>query len=535
MTGDGQITARVASVQNTDPWAMAGVMMRDTLAAGSRHADVSMTAGNGWSLTTRANPNGSSAYTAGGAGTAPAWVRLRRVGNVFTAWRSADGVAWTQFAQATIAMGSSIEVGLAVSAVDDTALATAAFTNVAVVTDLVAPGIAAVVAAPTGTSGALVTWSTTEAADGLVEYGLSTTYGSATPDETSLGTAHSRSITGLATATTYHYRVRSTDAAGNAAVSADATFRTAAAPDGTPPQPPSGLTARAVSPTQVILTWNAATDDVAVTGYQVLRDGTPLTPTTTATTATDGGLAPNSTHTWTVRAFDAAGNTSLDSTPATTTTPAAVSLMVDVDVVTSQSAAAATTTSPAFSTAGPDELLLAFVASDGPRTGSQRITAVTGGGLTWTLRTRVNGQAGVSEVWQAVARTKLTGVTVTATRASGSYQGMLAVVAFTGADLTTAGAAGGTSAARGAPSASVVTTKAGSWVWAVGNDWDGATARTVGSGQAKVHEFLSSRADTFWIQRLVGPTTAAGTTVTVNDTAPTNHRWDLAVVEVRSA
>ncbi len=71
LTGDGQITARVASLQNTGPWAMAGVMIRETLAAGSRHATVSLTPANGWGLTTRVATNGSSAHAGGGAGAAP--------------------------------------------------------------------------------------------------------------------------------------------------------------------------------------------------------------------------------------------------------------------------------------------------------------------------------------------------------------------------------------------------------------------------------------------------------------------------------
>jgi hypothetical protein len=111
---------------------------------------------------------------------------------------------------------------------------------------------------------------------------------------------------------------------------------------------------------------------------------------------------------------------------------------------------------------------------------------------------------------------------------------MIAVVAFRGADLTTTGASAGASAATGAPTASLTTTRAGSWVWAIGNDWDGASARTVGGGQVKVHEFLSSQSDTFWVQRTTAPTAAAGTRVTVNDTAPRNHRWNLVVVEVRA-
>jgi hypothetical protein len=78
-------------------------------------------------------------------------------------------------------------------------------------------------------SGATITWSTNEAADSLVEYGLSTGYGSSSPLNTGLVMAHSVTLSGLSANTTYHYRVKSKDAAGNLVVSGDYTFTTAAA------------------------------------------------------------------------------------------------------------------------------------------------------------------------------------------------------------------------------------------------------------------------------------------------------------------
>src|SRR6185369_3462692 len=123
------------------------------------------------------------------------------------------------------------------------------------------------------------------------------------------------------------------------------------------------------------------------------------------------------------------------------------------------------------------------LSSDGSRTTPQSFSSDTGGGLTWTLRTRANAQAGVSEIWQAVAPTAGTSVTVTATRADGSYTGSLILTAFQGANTTSNGATKTASANSGATSLSLTTTGKDSWVWAVGNDWDKATARTVGSSQ----------------------------------------------------
>ena len=88
------------------------------------------------------------------------------------------------------------------------------------------PVISSVLATGLSASGATIEWITNEAANSQVEYGLTTAYGSATTLDPSLVLAHSQSLIGLAPATVYHYRVRSTDALGNLALSPDATFIT---------------------------------------------------------------------------------------------------------------------------------------------------------------------------------------------------------------------------------------------------------------------------------------------------------------------
>jgi hypothetical protein len=213
----------------------------------------------------------------------------------------------------------------------------------------------------------------------------------------------------------------------------------------------------------------------------------------------------------------------------------AAGLIVDGSVATHQSSASSTITSGAMSTTSGNDLVVAFIASDGPsRSGGQSFSSVTGGGLTWKLAQRTNAQAGTAEIWTAVAAHPLSGVTVTATRSSGSYTGSIDVVAFSGADTTTAGAVGSASAASGAPSVSLTTTTAGSWVWAVGDDWDRAVSRTVGAGQTKFDEFLVGSGDTFWTQSQTAPGNPANTKVTLNDTAPTTDRWDLSAIEIRA-
>lgn len=93
--------------------------------------------------------------------------------------------------------------------------------------DTTAPALSAIAASPAATA-ATVSWTTDEQSSSQVDYGLTASYGSTTTLDPSLVTAHSQALTGLNAATTYHYRVRSTDAAGNTAVSTDHTFTTTA-------------------------------------------------------------------------------------------------------------------------------------------------------------------------------------------------------------------------------------------------------------------------------------------------------------------
>ncbi len=114
--------------------------------------------------------------------------------------------------------------------------------------------------------------------------------------------------TGLAPSSPHDYSVIAYDAAGNVSQPALASGSTLA--DTTPPGLPTGLTATPVGPTEIDLSWTAATDDVGVDHYEVFRDGTSL-GTTGGTTFNDTGLAgPGATATYTVDAFDAAGNDS---------------------------------------------------------------------------------------------------------------------------------------------------------------------------------------------------------------------------------
>ena len=127
---------------------------------------------------------------------------------------------------------------------------------------------------------------------------------------------------GLAPETTFEYTVRAVDASGNRSGPSSALIVTTLAdgpPDETPPDPPTNLGVTAATESSISLSWTAAVDDRAVTGYEVYRDG-GLAGSTTVTAFTDEGLAADQTYAYTVRAFDAAGNISTDSNTLIATT-----------------------------------------------------------------------------------------------------------------------------------------------------------------------------------------------------------------------
>ncbi|MGA5758033.1 glycosyl hydrolase family 18 protein [Nonomuraea bangladeshensis] len=128
--------------------------------------------------------------------------------------------------------------------------------------------------------------------------------------------------TGLTASTAYTYTVRARDAAGNrsaASAAVTATTSNGGGTDTTAPSVPGNLRSTGVTSNSVSLAWNASTDNVAVTGYEVYR-GSTLVSTVTGTTYTDTGLAASTAYTYTVRARDAAGNRSAASAAVTATT-----------------------------------------------------------------------------------------------------------------------------------------------------------------------------------------------------------------------
>ncbi|MFZ4765174.1 MAG: Calx-beta domain-containing protein, partial [Roseimicrobium sp.] len=126
------ITARVLTQANTNVWAKAGVMIRETNAAGSRHAMTAATPGNGRAFQYRSSTNGNSTTVTNTSSLLrPLWVRLQRAEDLFTAAQSYDGVTWaTVGTPQTLSFATNVLAGLAVSARNDNSVTTATFDNV---------------------------------------------------------------------------------------------------------------------------------------------------------------------------------------------------------------------------------------------------------------------------------------------------------------------------------------------------------------------------------------------------------------------
>ena len=159
LSGDGSIVARVRSLQGTPPYPQAGVMIRETLSSGAANAFVSFSP-NQAILRTRASTGASSSSqtTSYVSAAYPYWVKLVRVGNVFSGYISPDGFNWTQVgANTTVAMGTNVYMGLALSSGGNASLETATFDGVSLSSTTAPAPVITSLSATTGAIGGQVT------------------------------------------------------------------------------------------------------------------------------------------------------------------------------------------------------------------------------------------------------------------------------------------------------------------------------------------------------------------------------------------
>ena len=117
LVGDGTVSARVVTQGDTDPWAKAGVMLRQSTDPASAYYAIELTPGNGIVVQYRAAAGANAVWQASLPQSAPAYVRAGRSGSVFTAFTSTDGATWTALGGSTVTLGvsGSMLAGLAVT------------------------------------------------------------------------------------------------------------------------------------------------------------------------------------------------------------------------------------------------------------------------------------------------------------------------------------------------------------------------------------------------------------------------------------
>jgi pullulanase len=174
--------------------------------------------------------------------------------------------------------------------------------------------------APTGltagtvtSSSAALSWTASTSSAGVAGYNI-------LRNGTKVGTSTTTSYTdsGLSAATAYTYTVSAYDASGNtSSASSSITVTTLAVV--VPPTAPTGLTAGTITSSSVALSWTASTSSAGVAGYNILRSGVKV-GTSTTTSYTDTGLLASTSYSYTVTAFDSAGNTSAASAALSVTT-----------------------------------------------------------------------------------------------------------------------------------------------------------------------------------------------------------------------
>lgn len=161
----------------------------------------------------------------------------------------------------------------------------------------------------------------------------------------SLNNVLSVNLTSLSTVTSYTFQVRARDAATNLGPASSNSFTT---PDNQAPTVPTGLSGSAPNSSTVNLTWNASTDNVAVSGYRVYRNGGQI-GTSATTSYSDGGRTGTTTYSYQVAAYDAVPNVS--------------GLSSAINVTTPDTIAPSTPTSLSAAAAGPSKINLSWGAS----------------------------------------------------------------------------------------------------------------------------------------------------------------------------
>ena len=307
VAGDSQIVARLASLQNTNAYAKAGVMLRETTTAGSAHVLLDVRPGGDVEFMSRVSSGAATTFLAGGMQPAPTWLKLTRSGSMVSGWVSATGSSWTLVGSTSIAISNSALMGLAVTSHDSTQLNTAAFDSVSVTVPVAAPGVPTALAPATGTTGSALTTTFTWNAASATSYDVA--FGTTNPPATVAAGLSAAAFTPapLQNNTTYYWQVTARNA-GGATAGPVASFTTIVAAPGVPTlaSPTAGATGTSLRPT---LTWSATGATSYTVSFGTTNPPAAAGSAATSTAYTPAALDPATTYYWQVVASNAAGAT----------------------------------------------------------------------------------------------------------------------------------------------------------------------------------------------------------------------------------
>jgi PLD-like domain len=307
VSGDGEIVARVTGITNTNTYAKAGVMWRESGAANAAHVILDIRPTGDVEFMSRAATGGDTSYIGGASQVT--WLKLTRAGSTFTGYVSTNGSTWTAVASTSATIASNARAGLVVTSHDTSQLNTATFANVSVAT-AVAPGAPGSPSPANGATGVAATPTLTWTASGATSYDVK--FGTTNPPASVSSNQPAASYTPatLANNTQYFWQIVARNASGTTAGPVW-SFTTAAAPTppSTPASPSPANNATGVSTTPT-LTWASS----GATSYDV-KFGTTNPPPVVSSSQPGASYSPSTLLTskkyfWQIVARNGAGTTS---------------------------------------------------------------------------------------------------------------------------------------------------------------------------------------------------------------------------------
>ena len=375
VTGDVELVARVASITNTNSWAKAGVMVRESLAANARHALMSTSVSRGYAFQRRPAPGAYTEHTGGGSGAPPGWVRIVRTGDLFEAYRSADGASWTKIGSDTIPMGDTVFVGVAVTSRNESLATTAVVNNVKITANAPTTNQSPAVSITAPTAGTQVTLPTTvtisaSASDPENRMASVDFYAGSTLVLRDTTAPYSASWSPSA-AGTYSLTAVAHDADGgsstSSAVSVTVNTATNKAPTVSLTSPAAG--ASFTAPATVTLSATASDPENQLARVEFYAGSTRVATDTSAPYSFSWTNVAAGTYSITARAFDAAGASA---------TSAAVSITVAASTTTTAPKTVAFTASADHATKVTSYVLKVFAATANPATATPVATSDLG-------------------------------------------------------------------------------------------------------------------------------------------------------------